>query len=199
MSASTLAQYSARARSRVGAAAPGIAEHSRQRLASLGEMVALLPEPEQRRAESKRPLRVARGDQVVDGGAEVVVLDVAAAQPRFALRPDSSPASLPRRAPACRRRARARSPPPRRARSSRSRPYSRNVSSMTKRGSPSSDTRCTSRLLSTSDATPSRRRRRGPRWCCRPPRRPRACSRRRTPTGGERASARPASAGRSST
>ncbi len=60
------------------------AEHSRQRLASLGEMVPLLPEPEERRTEPQRPLDVARGDQIPDGGAEIVVLDVAASQPRFA-------------------------------------------------------------------------------------------------------------------
>ena len=44
-------------------------------------MVALFPEPEQRRAHAKRPFHLASDDQVVDGGAEVIVLRVARAQP----------------------------------------------------------------------------------------------------------------------
>ena len=48
-------------------------------------MIALLPEPEQGGAEPQRPLRVPRGYQARCRRAEVVVLDVAAAQPGLAL------------------------------------------------------------------------------------------------------------------
>ena len=47
-------------------------------------MVPLLPEPEERRAKSKGPLHIVGVDQAMDGGAKIVVLDIAASQPRFA-------------------------------------------------------------------------------------------------------------------
>ena len=49
-------------------------------------MIALLPESEQRRAQPERPLGIAAANQPVAGGAEVVVLDVAASEPGLALR-----------------------------------------------------------------------------------------------------------------
>ena len=41
-------------------------QHPGQRLSPFGDMVALLPEPEQRAAEPQRPLGIAGGDQIVD-------------------------------------------------------------------------------------------------------------------------------------
>ena len=64
----------------------GQGQHLRERLATLGEMIALLPESEQRRAQPECPLGIAAANQPMAGGAEVVVLDVAASQPRFAVR-----------------------------------------------------------------------------------------------------------------
>ncbi len=49
-------------------------------------MIALLPEPKECHCETKGPFRIARHEQTTDRRAEVVVLEVAVAQPGFAVR-----------------------------------------------------------------------------------------------------------------
>ena len=53
---------------------------------ALQPMVVPIPVVGERKAQAQRPVGVVRGDQMIEGGAVVVVLALAARQPLLALR-----------------------------------------------------------------------------------------------------------------